>query len=230
MKAQQHFIVRRSRRARNLLLHVDVTGAVEVVVPWRASYKEAEQFVHEKSAWLTRALKEAEQKRREQPQRRLVSGEVLPLLGDDYTLRVIVDPQRVRSSSGEADYELSIFVSEKRKVRAAVTAWYKKRARQYFAQQVRVFTEQLGVQAGALAVSSARSQWGSCIPQTGRISLNWRLLLAHEAVARYVVAHEVAHLQERRHTPTFWRIVAQLSPDYAQRRRWLRSRSHTLQL
>ncbi|MCP5151983.1 MAG: M48 family metallopeptidase [Chromatiales bacterium] len=40
-------------------------------------------------------------------------------------------------------------------------------------------------------------------------------------VVDYVVVHELAHLIERNHTPTFWRIVARALPEYAERKAWL---------
>jgi hypothetical protein len=43
-----------------------------------------------------------------------------------------------------------------------------------------------------LALTNARSRWGSCSGKV--IRLNWRLIMAPDAVRRSVVAHEVAHL------------------------------------
>jgi hypothetical protein len=37
----------------------------------------------------------------------------------------------------------------------------------------------------------------------------------------YVVAHELTHLVERRHTDDFWMRLERLLPDHAERRRWL---------
>jgi len=38
----------------------------------------------------------------------------------------------------------------------------------------------------------------------------------------YVVAHEVAHLAEMNHSPRFWRVVADLSPEFEAARAWLK--------
>lgn len=40
-------------------------------------------------------------------------------------------------------------------------------------------------------------------------------------IAEYVVVHEIAHLHEPHHTPTFWLHMERVMPDYAQRKAWL---------
>ena len=52
---------------------------------------------------------------------------------------------------------------------------------------------------------------------------SWRLVMAPPEVLDYVAAHEVAHLAHMDHSERFWAQVAQLLPDYAPRRAWLRS-------
>ena len=64
-----------------------------------------------------------------------------------------------------------------------------------------------------LALSAARTRWGSCSSKTG-IRLNWRLLHFSPHVVDYVVAHELAHLREMNHSPRFWAVVAQLCPNF----------------
>ena len=46
--------------------------------------------------------------------------------------------------------------------------------------------------------------------------------MAAPALLDYVVAHELAHLRVRGHTPEYWAIVAQAVPDYRRRRERLR--------
>jgi predicted metal-dependent hydrolase len=45
-----------------------------------------------------------------------------------------------------------------------------------------------------------------------------------------VVVHELCHLRHRHHQPPFWRLVAELLPDYGRQRRWLRANGHLLTL
>ena len=45
---------RRSRRAKHVLIHVDVDGSVELVVPWRVSYQEGEEFLRQRQKWIAK--------------------------------------------------------------------------------------------------------------------------------------------------------------------------------
>jgi predicted metal-dependent hydrolase len=49
-------------------------------------------------------------------------------------------------------------------------------------------------------------------------------------VFEYVVVHELCHLRVRNHQPEFWRLVAEVLPDYGPQRRWLRANGHLLTL
>ena len=222
--------LRRSCRAKRVLLQVDMNGVIEVVVPRRVSYREAEKFVQEKHEWLARALANFARRSRERPRRVLANDVCLPLLGDKYTLRVVCDSWRRRSSFDEEKQEISIFVTHYRDVRVVLMRWYKKRAWQYFEERSQSMAAQLGVSVCSLTVSDARSQWGSCIQATGRVSLHWRLLLGPREIADYVIAHEVAHLKERRHTVAFWHVVEQLDSRCSRHRAWLKKYGHTLVL
>ena len=71
-----------------------------------------------------------------------------------------------------------------------------------------------------MRLSNARSEWGSCNAK-GEIRLNWRLVQLPPELARYVVAHEVAHLVELNHSPRFWALVETLHERHREARREL---------
>ncbi len=96
-----------------------------------------------------------------------------------------------------------------------------------FAKRAAVHCARLGVPLPRLSITDTRSRWGSCSPpQAGRpawIRLSWRLMLAPNDVADYVVAHECAHLVEANHGPRFWALVAELIGEVRPHRAWLRA-------
>ena len=56
-------------------------------------------------------------------------------------------------------------------------------------------------------VTNQSQRWGSCTPADGSIRLSARLQGMPAWVVDYVLLHELAHLLESGHTPTFWRLV-----------------------
>ena len=56
-------------------------------------------------------------------------------------------------------------------------------------------------------VTNQGQRWGSCTPADRSIRLSARLQGMPGWVVDYVLLHELAHLLESGHTPTFWRLV-----------------------
>lgn len=56
-------------------------------------------------------------------------------------------------------------------------------------------------------VDNQNSRWGSCTPSDKAIRISRRLQGMPAWVVDYVLVHELAHLLEAGHTPTFWKWV-----------------------
>ena len=97
----------------------------------------------------------------------------------------------------------------------------KKAGRRRFAERAAFYAPLLGVRFGRIAVRCQKSKWGSCSAK-GNLNFNCLLLLAPVEVLDYVVVHELCHLLEMNHSERFWQSVADVMPDYRDRRRWLR--------
>lgn len=70
-------------------------------------------------------------------------------------------------------------------------------------------------------VRSMTSRWGSCQPQTGKITLNSKLVFYPKEAIEYVVVHEFAHFAHPDHSKAFWALVAEIMPDYKERKKLL---------
>lgn len=220
--------IRRSKRARNILLHVDVAGRIEVVLPWRASAKTAERFVKSRRAWIDKMLRKHKQHAALLPRRRFLSGEYLPCFGRTYRLRINVDPRRRRSAVRLEDGYLVVNTPRKTAARAALVRWYRTHAREYFTRYARLYAADLSTTLKAVRIADTKSQWGSCSHFRRTLSFNWRLALAPREICQYVIAHEAAHLKHPNHSRAFWKQVESLNPDYFQHRLWLRKYGYTL--
>jgi predicted metal-dependent hydrolase len=87
--------------------------------------------------------------------------------------------------------------------------------------------EAYGLTVARVNIRNQRSRWGSCSP-SGRICLNWRLVLMPDHVRDYIIIHELMHLRRLDHSRVFWKLVAAACPEYETARRWLRKNKHLL--
>ncbi|MDE1918485.1 MAG: M48 family metallopeptidase [Sphingomonadales bacterium] len=106
--------------------------------------------------------------------------------------------------------------------------WLQAEAKALFAPDLAFYCARAKVPVPTLALTNARSRWGSCSGK-GIIRLNWRLVMAPDAVRRSVVAHEVAHLLHFDHSPRFHACLEALfEGDLAAANRWLKAHGRGL--
>lgn len=218
VQAEIPYTIRRSPRARRVRVNVHAHGAVEVVLPARASERAAAAAVVELRPWIERRLHEVAQVRARIAQR----GATVPYLG--MTLQLIAQPDRTRVyRRGER-----LLVPEG-DPRAALERWYRRAARAEIAPRLDRASALAGTPYRDLTIRAQRTRWASC-SATGRMSFNWRLLLAPESVLNYVIWHEVCHLQVLDHSLRFWALVERHWPRWREDRAWLRRHGATLVL
>lgn len=201
---------RRTARARRMSLRVSsLDGRVTLTLPPRVSRASAEAFLHERADWLRAALERAH------TPCTVMAGTVLPVEGR--ALRV------TPAATGAVDIAGDCLLVPARKAPGPrIAAWLKLRARDRLATAVEAFADRLGRTPRSLRLRDTRSRWGSC-SSTGDLMFSWRLILAPAEVLDYVAAHEVAHLAQMNHSPAYWATLAELMPDYAAPRAWLRA-------
>lgn len=100
-------------------------------------------------------------------------------------------------------------------------------AEAFFQQQVQWQASLMSVAPTDLRIGNWQRKWGYC-DSRGVVGFNWRLMQAPEWVARYVVVHELAHLQHMNHSSAFWQLVRRFYPDYALAQAWLKQHQQQL--
>lgn len=210
------YTLRRSAR-RSIAIRVDTRGVV-VHAPRTASLARVEAFVRSHAEW---ALKVAglHQRRLRERAFPVVEGACLMVLGRPVRLCLRDGRARERwGPGGDGVEELRLGAANplgglERALRQRALEWFRGRVEEYCLR--------IGLGAPPVALSSARTRWGSCSARSG-IRLHWKLVLLPPALADYVIAHEVAHLREMNHSEKFWLQVAALCPDWRARREALR--------
>ena len=212
------YTVRRSSRASRVRVNVHAHTGVEVVLPARAPDRAAAAAVSELRPWIERRLAEA----REVRARIAARAGTLPYLGT--SLELVAQPGRTRvHRSGER------LLVPSGDARPAIERFYRRAARREIATRLDRATALAGSAYSALDIRAQRTRWASCSP-SGRMSFNWRLLLAPERILDYVVWHEVCHLEVLDHSRRFWSLLERRWPQYREDRAWLRRHGATLVL
>jgi predicted metal-dependent hydrolase len=222
--------IRRSSRARHARINVGGDG-VEVVVPRRFPLREVEPFVREKRRWIERTLRRMSESESELAPARLEPGGEVPYLGQRLTLRVRVEPGRVRPHVVRRGPVLHAAVGTPGEValRKALERWYRRRARTEVEQRLDRAVARAGTRYVNLQIRGQRTRWASC-SSSGAMSFNWKLLLAPAEVLDYVVEHEVVHLDVQDHSERFWARLAARCPEWRRHESWLRRHGHALRL
>jgi predicted metal-dependent hydrolase len=216
--AEIPYTVRRSARARRVRVNVHAHTGVEVVLPARAPERAAAAAVSELRPWIERRLGEAQ----EVLDRILARAGTLPYLGTP--LEVV--PQVGRTRVHRSGERLLVPAGDSR---PALERFYRRSARAEIAARLDRATANVGSAYNGLSIRAQRTRWASCSAD-GRMSFNWRLLLAPERVLEYVVWHEVCHLEILEHSPRFWALLERRWPGYRDDRDWLKRNGATLVL
>lgn len=212
------YTVRRSARARRVRVNVHAHAGVEVVLPTRAPERAAAAAVSELRPWIERRLLEV----REVLAAVAARAGTVPYLGA--TLELV--PQQSRTRVHRSGERLLVPAGDPR---PALERFFRRAARNEIGRRLDRATALAGSSYTGLDIRAQRTRWASC-SSNGRMSFNWRLLLAPERVLDYVVWHEVCHLEVLDHSPRFWALVERHWPDYRADRDWLRRNGASLVL
>lgn len=212
------YVLQRSKR-RTIGLTVDRRG-LRVRAPESASLTEVEAAIVRYRQWINDELTHWQGETRPETIR-IVDGLSLPLLGQALTLRLAIGANRWLWNLHPTQPTLTLCLRTPGEARRLLERALQSRARELFGERLAEHAARLGVAPPRLSLSAARTRWGSCSSVSG-VRLNWRLLHFPLPIIDYVVAHEVAHLQEMNHSPQFWAVVARLHPNYRDTRAELR--------
>jgi predicted metal-dependent hydrolase len=204
--------IRRSTRARRILLHVGVyDGTVELVLPPGASVREGLSFARTQTRWV------AAQLARVGNGVPFTDGAILPILGQPITIR----RSNSRSALPVLHEDVLLGGGRDDTLPSRVRRWVRGRALDEIKPRAERMGQDLGRAPARITMRDTRSRWGSC-SRAGNLNFSWRLVMAPENVLDYVVAHEVAHLRELNHSARFWALVDTICPDVTDARGWLR--------
>ena len=214
------FEVRRSARRKTMEITLDRGGELVISAPPGVDEDVLAGFVREKRFWLYTKMAEKEALQQPVGGKEFVRGEGFLYLGRSHRL-LLVDAQDVPLKLKDGQFHL--LRSEVDRGREHFVRWYTQHARPWLERRVAQWAARMGATAAGVDVLDLGYRWGSC-GHGGMLNFHWATILLPARVIDYVVVHELAHLAEPNHTPTFWAGVARALPEYEQRKAWLAER------
>ncbi len=209
------YTIRRSSRAKRLIIRILGDQSVEVVTPPRTSSALIQRFVTEKATWILK--KTTDSHKPFTPVRNYRDGDTLPLLGRDMRLSVVFGSSipEVRQMDDQIIITLPSGLAPVTN-RELVKQGYQKvltdTLRTITAEMSPRWALSLGINVPRIKFGEQKTRWGVCTPKG--IILNIRLAMASPDLIEYVIVHELCHVKHPDHSSKFWGLVEQMLPDY----------------
>jgi hypothetical protein len=110
---------------------------------------------------------------------------------------------------------------------AAIDRWYRRVARERIEEVVVVESQRLDLAPGKISIRDQKTRWGSC-STSGTLSFNWRLVIGPHEALRYVVIHELVHIEHHNHSRAFWSALTAAIPEWKRPAAWLKANERAL--
>jgi predicted metal-dependent hydrolase len=214
----------RSPRARRYILRVMPDGTARVTIPRRGSRKEAERFADAQQDWIARQRERRREQARHPARRPWQDGDTVLFLGQPTLTRHVRDAGRAALLFGD---RLLPHDESKKQPWLVIRDHLRREATRLLPPRLLALAAEHGLKVTRVTIRNQRSRWGSC-SSSGAISLNWRLIQMPDRVRDYVLLHELMHLRQPNHSRRFWRLVADVCPDFQESRGWLRAHESLL--
>jgi predicted metal-dependent hydrolase len=211
-------------RRRSIGISVHPDSSVIVRVPYLTSLKTISRVVNEKYSWVLKHRDNYRKLGTSPVKKSYTTGETHLFRGDQFVLKV--------ENSGKSfvrAYDHSIQVGTEKTddaetVRKLLYKWYKSEAMKHFPEvmnRVLIQQEIHGFRPTGLVIRTMKRRWGSCSGK-GKITLSTELIKLSDLFIEYVIIHELCHLKHHNHGPHFYKLLAEVFPEWKTVRKELR--------
>ena len=205
------YTLRKSRRAKRVILNVSVTSGLEIVVPRGFDLSRLPGVMESKRPWIERTL------RRMEETRKFLTPVHIPLQAVGKEWEVQYHPSgQARVSAREAGDNLILVrgdISDVYRGAAALKRWLHRKAIAQLIPWLRNVSNENKIPFKGAMVRGQRTRWASCSSRH-IVSLNRNLLFLPSHLVSHVFLHELCHTKHLNHSPRFWHLLQRLEPDY----------------
>lgn len=216
--------VERSARRKRMALQMETGPLLVVKLPRRMSLREGLAFLEENRSWV------AKQAVQELGRPSLWDYLEKQAWISGYGERWSVQWERSVSPNVKMDpvrREVWLRSPERPIKDWVLVRYFRMIAERLLPPQVKKLADRHGVAVHGVTIRDQKSRWGSC-SETGRLSLNWRLVLLEPELQDHVLLHELAHLRHFNHSAAFHRMLGEWDAQAPENRKRLRERERVI--
>jgi predicted metal-dependent hydrolase len=217
--------IRKSRLAKRLILKINQSGKPIITIPTYMPYRLAESFARKHADWFKKNLPTVQSTS-------LTNGSKI---GRFHVVQFVSDNVKtVKSRVGKVNitvtYPKHLSITDpsvqKEAEKAAVRA-LRRQAEAVIPKLLHTLATRYGYNYREVRIKTVQTRWGSC-SSNRIINMSVWLMQLPDSLIEYVACHELAHLKNMNHSAEFWQEVAQMVPDYKERRKALKQFSPRL--
>ncbi|MFN8258350.1 MAG: SprT family zinc-dependent metalloprotease [Bacteroidales bacterium] len=209
----------KSKRARRLSIRVKPFDGVVVTLPFKASFKMAENFIEEKKSWIISSLlKTSKYEERlsvftENSGFKTRSHELVIEKWNKNTIsvRVLNGKIMVKYPEKELVRDESIQSSIRKGIERALLI----EALDYLPERTALLAKLKGFRFKSVSIKNSKSRWGCCT-RDNHIQLNLHLMRLTQSLIDYVIMHELCHTIQKNHSKKFWDLMEKVFPGALQ--------------
>jgi predicted metal-dependent hydrolase len=205
----------KSNRVRRLSIKVKPFDGVIVNIPNRASYKQAEEFIGQKTEWIKLSLQKMEKF-----EEKLTVFSENSVFRTKYHKLIIEKWDKEYVSVRVLNWKIMVKYPEneivrdekiQKMIRRGIERALMIEAMEFLPARVMQLSKQLGFKYKSLTMKNGKTRWGSC-SSDNRINLNLHLMRLPDDMIDYVIVHELCHTVQKNHGPNFWGLMEKVLP------------------
>ena len=205
------------KRVKNVNLRIRPDMSVYVSASNLVTVAEIERFMREKADFILKALDRFAENGVTQEVPLYESGDIVRILGRDYTLRVRESGKNGVLPEGGCIVLCVRDTQDLELKRKTLDKWLREQCRLVVMESCeRLYPtfEAQGIRWPEIRIRTMKSKWGSCMPQKGVLTFNTNLVAAPKECVDYVVAHEFTHFLHPDHSQRFYESLGKVIPQW----------------
>ena len=214
------FEVQRKKACKNTYITVERDIGVVVKTNVDISIEELKTLVKSKAKWI---LKKFEEIGQSIDYGKIVTGSRLFYMGKSYYIELLKE-ERINY---EIEFIHSKFIIktplsvEQNKLNEVIEEFYKQKTQEKITKLVNKYSDIMKLFPVKLYFKNSKTKWASC-SASNKISFNPEVMKLSSSLIKYVVIHELAHIQYKNHSRDFWNLVKKNMSDYLKKEEILR--------